>query len=313
MDVNPENRHCDGNGKIVQFAPENMMANLIFLLAHHPAMPVKRRGAQNFLATSAGQRMIIKPMVVLLDALSSLTHDRTTNAGLLYALLNKIRCSADALDELSYNVHMVGEICQLLMKQRLKVSADSLEFPGVVVLPKVFVPLGGLDNRSRNKKVSVGANSVEKMARKGMSTPDSRVQSPGLSPVPQSMSSRRRASIAAKVKVLNSPHTPAKKKRIRGIVLSPHESVLPAGFEIKICGRDVSHQPQGNNTHQSGRASVTPKAKKAKNRAITLKVSSNKNAFATTADSEPKRKQPRRATRMQANVSYADVDSELED
>ncbi|GBG32214.1 Sister chromatid cohesion protein PDS5-like A [Hondaea fermentalgiana] len=158
---------ADGAGEnlidtAAQFAPENMISTLIYLVAHHPQMPRDREQAQLFVSSAAGQRVLVKPLVMLFDALSNVAPSHNTNAGLLYALLEVMRRHTDALDPGCDNIHMIGEIAQMLIKLRMKVSPDSLEYPGGVVLPKMYVAIQAqpLRQRSTNEATSPGLSSV---------------------------------------------------------------------------------------------------------------------------------------------------------
>lgn len=139
-----------------QFAPENMVSTLIYLVAHHPQMPIAREAAQDFVSSLAGQRALIKPLVTLFDGLSSVAPQHNTNAGLLYALLEVMRRHTDALNPGCDNIHMIGEICQLLIKHRMKVSPDLLEYPGGIMLPKMYVAVQATPLRQHNDIASPG-------------------------------------------------------------------------------------------------------------------------------------------------------------
>lgn len=99
------------------------------------------QGAHELVSTPTGQKFFVKPMTVFLDTLNFVAkHDgkKESNAGLLYTLLDKIWASDDKFDPDCKNIHMIGEMTRLLIKSRLKVSPESIAYPGEVRLPTIY-------------------------------------------------------------------------------------------------------------------------------------------------------------------------------
>jgi len=128
-----------GDPAYAGFAPENLLSTLIYLLAHHPQMSTDPEQSRAIISSVPSQRLLIKPIVEFLEALAMLSKQKEINAGLLYAILEGICRRDDILDRSNRNIHMLGEACQLLIKARVKVSPSSLEHPGPVTLPKIYV------------------------------------------------------------------------------------------------------------------------------------------------------------------------------
>jgi len=140
-----EKRKRQGDAMFVRLAPEMMLPFVVYVVAHHPALPTdSKEMAQTFVSSARGQKTIVKPLTTLLDGLSSVV--TAGNAGMLYRLLDSIRLKCDRLQPESENIHMVTEIARMIVNARVKLSPETLEYPGVVMLPMFFVdtaPVGG--------------------------------------------------------------------------------------------------------------------------------------------------------------------------
>eukprot|EP00511_Aplanochytrium_stocchinoi_P004706 CAMPEP_0204825846 /NCGR_PEP_ID=MMETSP1346-20131115/3645_1 /ASSEMBLY_ACC=CAM_ASM_000771 /TAXON_ID=215587 /ORGANISM="Aplanochytrium stocchinoi, Strain GSBS06" /LENGTH=414 /DNA_ID=CAMNT_0051953611 /DNA_START=134 /DNA_END=1378 /DNA_ORIENTATION=+ len=127
--------------KVSFSAPENILPYVIFLLAHHPNLPRNETGAHELISTPSGQKIFVKPFMVLFESLSTvakLVQNKESNAGLLYTLLDKMWTATDKFDPECKNVHMLGELARMLIKSRLKVSPESIAYPGEVRLPSIY-------------------------------------------------------------------------------------------------------------------------------------------------------------------------------
>jgi len=149
----------------MQLAPECILPTVVYLLSHHPVVPQEQAALHKFISSAAGQRVVVKPLVHLIDSLSAISKTHNANAGLLYALLEVMRRHYDALSPKNELCYMLGEICYMLIKSRMKVSPDTLEYPGKVVLPKVFIKSQGAHPSPKSGMPSPGLSPIGKQRR----------------------------------------------------------------------------------------------------------------------------------------------------
>ena len=115
----------------IKYSPENMLPNLVYLLAHHPSLTLN---SPSYLASH--QDIYTKPLSALLHCLED---EVGAQAGFLFAYLNVMREKQDALDTQSSCIHVVGELARKIIEKDYTYNAQSLgEYPGTVPLPVCY-------------------------------------------------------------------------------------------------------------------------------------------------------------------------------
>jgi hypothetical protein len=156
-----EYRLADDEKRATLCAPELILPNLVYLLAHHPALPRDdagafvqqvsrgRRGGRAGLTRLPlqpdGQRTLTRPLTLLLDALAAAhggPRDGAKTDGsvsFMLALLSQMRQRSDARDASDVRVHLVGDLARAVIQQHVKYSPDALQaYAGPLPLPVCF-------------------------------------------------------------------------------------------------------------------------------------------------------------------------------
>ncbi|KAH9260477.1 hypothetical protein BASA81_001647 [Batrachochytrium salamandrivorans] len=128
------------------FAPELVLAHLVFVLAHHPLFPSDRELVGEFLREHS--QLLTRPVLLLIDALA-LARPKPKelldqSVCFLLGVLAKVRTQRDVLDWEDHAVHCVGDLARLVIQQySIRCSPDSLQvYKGKVPLPRpMFVDI----------------------------------------------------------------------------------------------------------------------------------------------------------------------------
>lgn len=128
------------------FAPELVLAHLVFVLAHHPRFPSDRELVGEFLQEHS--QLLTRSVLLLVDALA-LARPKPKelldqSVCFLLGVLAKVRTQRDVLDWEDHAVHCVGDLARLVIQQySIRCSPDSLQvYKGKVPLPRpMFVDI----------------------------------------------------------------------------------------------------------------------------------------------------------------------------
>ena len=144
-------------------APECLLPNLVYLLAHHPLLPADAAKAAQFVSSADGQRALTRPLTTLFDALVAAHGGGSRMDGsvsFMLALLAQMRARADARAPADTRVHLVGDMCRVLIQHHIKrYSPEALQaYTGHVPLPACFVDAEPAAGKSAAPKTPLQAH-----------------------------------------------------------------------------------------------------------------------------------------------------------